>query len=179
MPSSGGSGHHWVGSFSKLLGLVLVSVFALCFIKAIFIETIVLFEQQLSAMDASARTTMKGAAKCDKRCELQNSVNQQGFERILCFRDIPESIPVSVSMPFIPRRMALSRVYACVGFCESGCLILTHAVHLSRSRYRPISKAHSVHIYCVSGARAHILARSSISCLRHEVRSANPPNLSI
>ena len=31
---------------------------------------------QLSAMDVSARTTMKGAAKCDKHCELQNSVNQ-------------------------------------------------------------------------------------------------------
>ena len=31
---------------------------------------------QLLAMDASARTTMKGAAKCDKHCELQNSVNQ-------------------------------------------------------------------------------------------------------
>ena len=31
---------------------------------------------QLSAMDASARTTMKGAAKCDKHCELQNSANQ-------------------------------------------------------------------------------------------------------
>ena len=52
---------------------------------------------------------MKGAAKCDKRCELQNSVNQQGFERILCFRDIPESIPVSVSISFIPRRIAFHR----------------------------------------------------------------------
>ena len=31
---------------------------------------------QLSAIDVSARTTMKGAAKCDKHCELQNSVNQ-------------------------------------------------------------------------------------------------------
>ena len=30
---------------------------------------------QLSATDVSARTTMKGAAKCDKHCELQNSVN--------------------------------------------------------------------------------------------------------
>ena len=65
-----------------------------------------LCEQQLSATDASARTTMKGAAKCDKRCELQNSVNQQGFERILCFRDIPESIPASVSISFAPRRIA-------------------------------------------------------------------------
>ena len=31
---------------------------------------------QLSATDVSAQTTMKGAAKCDKHCELQNSVNQ-------------------------------------------------------------------------------------------------------
>ena len=52
---------------------------------------------QLSAMDVSARTTMKGAAKCDKHCDLQNSVNQQGFERILRFRDIPESMPASES----------------------------------------------------------------------------------
>ena len=34
------------------------------------------FSLQLSATDVSARTTMKGAAKCDKHCELQNSVNQ-------------------------------------------------------------------------------------------------------
>ena len=31
---------------------------------------------QLSATDVSAQATMKGAAKCDKHCELQNSVNQ-------------------------------------------------------------------------------------------------------
>ena len=54
---------------------------------------------QLSAMDVSVRSTMKGAAKCDKHCELQNSVNRQGLERILCFWDIPESMPASVSMP--------------------------------------------------------------------------------
>ncbi len=34
------------------------------------------FFLQLSAMNVSARTTMKGAANCDKHCELQNSVNQ-------------------------------------------------------------------------------------------------------
>ncbi len=27
---------------------------------------------------------MKGVAKCDEQCELQNSVNQQGLERICC-----------------------------------------------------------------------------------------------
>ena len=53
---------------------------------------------QLSAMDVSARTTMKGAAKCDKHCELQNSVNRQELERILCFVDIPKSMSASVSM---------------------------------------------------------------------------------
>ena len=52
---------------------------------------------QLSATDVSAQTTMKGAAKCDKHCDLQNSVNQQELERILRFRDTPESMPASVS----------------------------------------------------------------------------------
>ena len=37
------------------------------------------------------------AAKCDKHCDLQNSVNQQEFERILRSRDIPESMPASAS----------------------------------------------------------------------------------
>ena len=54
-----------------------------------------LLAPQLSAMDASVRTTMKGAAKCDKHCKLQNSANQQNFERILRFRDMPESMPTS------------------------------------------------------------------------------------
>ena len=31
---------------------------------------------QLSAMDVSVRSTMKGAAKCDKHCELQISVSR-------------------------------------------------------------------------------------------------------
>ena len=111
------------------------------------IETTLLYEQQLSAMDASARTTMKGAAKCDKRCELQNSVNQQGFERILCFRDIPESIPVSVSISYIPRRVTTLLRCACAGASVGqDVLILTHVVYLLRMRYRPISKA----LLCIS-----------------------------
>ena len=51
-------------------------------------------------MDVSARKTMKGAAKCDKHCELQDSVNQQKVERILLFRVIPESMFASVSFVF-------------------------------------------------------------------------------
>ena len=41
------------------------------------------FISQLLAMDASARVTMKDAAKCDKRREWQNSANQKNAERIL------------------------------------------------------------------------------------------------
>ena len=47
-------------------------------------------------MDVSVRTTMKGVAKCDKHCELQNSVSRQGPERILCFWDNPKSMPALV-----------------------------------------------------------------------------------
>ena len=36
-------------------------------------------------MDVSAQITMKDAAKCDIRCEWQNSENQQNAERILRF----------------------------------------------------------------------------------------------
>jgi len=47
-------------------------------------------------MDTSARTTMKGAAKCEKRCELQNSVSQLKVECMMRSRDIPGSRPASV-----------------------------------------------------------------------------------
>ena len=43
-------------------------------------------------MDASARVTMKDAAKCDKRRERQNSENQQNAERILHFQVTPGSM---------------------------------------------------------------------------------------
>ncbi len=47
---------------------------------------------QFLAMDASARGTMKDAAKCDKHCEWQNSANQKNAERILHSQDTPESM---------------------------------------------------------------------------------------
>ena len=46
-------------------------------------------------MDVSAQATMKDAAKCDKRCEWQNSANQENVERILHFSVIPESMSSS------------------------------------------------------------------------------------
>ena len=39
-------------------------------------EVVAHFFLQLSVIDVSARAMMKGAAKCDKHCELQDSVSQ-------------------------------------------------------------------------------------------------------
>ena len=50
---------------------------------------------QLLAMDVSAQATMKDAAKCDKRCEWQNSANQENVERILHLLVIPEGMSSS------------------------------------------------------------------------------------
>ena len=50
---------------------------------------------QLLAMDVSAQVTMKDAAKCDNRCDWQNSANQENVERILHFWVIPESMSSS------------------------------------------------------------------------------------
>ena len=50
---------------------------------------------------------MKDAANCDKHCDLQNSVNQWNSERKLRFRDIPESMPASVSDRIFPSSMIL------------------------------------------------------------------------
>ena len=78
------------------------------------------YNLQLSAMNVSVRSTMKGAAKCDKHCELQNSVNRQGLERILCFWDIPESMPASVSMLYCSSVMCCVVDLVAVIACASG-----------------------------------------------------------
>ena len=93
---SGAAGQEWVSSPA----LPSLSSTNLCVFESLpwcLPPSCLKASSQLSATDVSARTTMKGAAKCDKHCDLQNSVNQQGFERILRFRDTPESMPASVS----------------------------------------------------------------------------------
>ena len=51
-------------------------------------------------MNVSVRMTMKGAAKCDKHCELQNSVSRQELEHILYFWDIPKRMFASVTITY-------------------------------------------------------------------------------
>ena len=74
-------------------------------------------------MDVSARTTMKGAAKCDKRCELQDSVNQQKVERTLLFRVIPDSMFASMFLIFSAGRVTLVSCFRVFMFqCSIRCI---------------------------------------------------------
>ncbi len=106
-----------------------------------------IFFLQLSAMDVSVRTTMKGAAKCDKHCELQNSVNRQGLERILCFWDIPESMPASVSMLCCSSSTA-------IWHCRCECLCLKMRVS---ARKRESLRVRILFVTCSPPCTAYLL----------------------
>ena len=84
---------------------------------------------QLSATDISAQAPMKGAAKCDNHCELQNSVNQWIFERALHSRDIPGSMPASVLVESSCRCLSILdvpvSVCAMVAVFEAGIVALS------------------------------------------------------
>jgi hypothetical protein len=97
-----------------------------------------LTSSQLSAMDVSVRTTMKGAAKCDKHCELQNSVNRQGLERILRLWDIPEGTPASVSMPYCSSGCRSLKGLRC---CDVSCLTMRESALLRHQVDKALRRA--------------------------------------
>lgn len=132
---------------------------------------------QLSATDISAQAPMKGAAKCDNHCELQNSVNQWILERALHSRDIPGSMPASVLVE--PSCRYGPCVYSCVFVCH-GC-----AFGWSEWHMQDFSKRAAASATCELASHLcyRFLRRSNqqlfLSHAQHEVRSANPLNLSI
>ena len=135
---------------------------------------------QLSAMDASVRTTMKGAAKCDKHCKLQDSANQQNFERILRFRDMPGSMPTSES-PCIHVLQHFSGSAGSASLCISASLGAANALSsLVWFRVRNTSTGHPTSTrFFPRGAVMRPLRGGFYPRARHEVRSENPLNLSI
>jgi hypothetical protein len=70
---------------------------------------------------------MKNAAKCDNHCELQNSVNQWIFERILHFWVIPGSMPASLLVDFYaPVSVAVCYIVSamwCIKFSRLTCTL--------------------------------------------------------
>ena len=98
----------WVGcgfvdySQQSSIATFLTIIFTIL-IFSIFVDGIQLYERttKLAVMEVSARTTMKGATKCDKHGEVYDSVNQQKVERMLLFRVVSESMFASVSFVFL------------------------------------------------------------------------------
>ena len=86
-------------------------------------------QTQPPVRDVSARTTMKGAAKCDTHCELQDSLNQQEVERMLLFRVVLESMFASV--PFDYLRGVSLRLHASVFLCLN--VVSVTLMHVCRS----------------------------------------------
>ena len=138
---------------------------------------------QLLAMDVSVRATMKGAAKCDKHCELQNSVSRQGLEHILCFWDIPKSMLASVSLCIISAH-ASSHTMSCCDLLSlkswqpyvATFLRLVIDKDLYAGQSNKVSVDWSWLCSGILGLAVIILVTKHS---RHEVRLANPLNLSI
>ena len=74
-------------------------------------------------MDVSAQATMKDAAKCDKRCEWQNSANQKNAERILHSQFTSESM--SSSGRLYPNAAYLIVIH--LGGCQVGMRVCAPA----------------------------------------------------
>ena len=122
-------------------------------------------------MDVWARMPMKGAAKCDERCELQNSVNQQDLERMLRSWDIPESLSVSESEQAsacelesaLGRRSFVARVCASVLLLAHkicGSSILSNCSSLLRKCYGSTRAASSTRaVNCVYVCRVDLVSR--------------------
>ena len=80
------------------------------------------------AVDASARRSMKDAAKSDKHCEWQNSERKWNAERILHSQVAPVSISALRVLMFCEVSYAFSMVYlACVYECRCG--VYSSATH--------------------------------------------------
>ena len=116
-----------------------------------------IFMTQLSATDISVQASMKNAAKCDNHCELQNSVNQWIFERILHFWVIPGSMPASVLVETM--QLVLFFVRYITNICNMWCMKWTR--------------------FCTNCSILTYLLVNLALLLQHEVRSANLLNLSI
>jgi|MEHZ01.6.fsa_nt_MEHZ011604665.1_3 hypothetical protein len=157
---------------------------------------------QLSAMDVLVLTTMKNAAKCDTKSELQNPVNLYVFERMLRFRVLLEAClfeclfsPLAVSLrsnaqarladfgrrTFRSASIQVERRRELVPFTRPLCFRSTDVVRssdlnksASRSRRTRVSSVSSVPLRC-------LLRRTQREhpTFGPQIRQEDPLNLSI
>ena len=118
---------------------------------------------QLSTMDVLVWAATKGAAKCDKHCELQNSVNQQTPERIRHLR--------------VFSQVGLVQCFYVLLAAHSGAVVLAqHRLTVLRSAVKPAARSNP-RGPCVTSCA--ISARNSFSDIKHAASSDYPLNLSI
>jgi hypothetical protein len=94
-------------------------------------------------MDASARETMKDAAKCDKHCELQNPVSQLKSERrvrktlpcVYCFEHICQCLFYTFIDSFIH-----SFIHSCVFLCVCVCVCVYRALMIPKFGYHSVGR---------------------------------------
>ena len=142
-------------------------------LRICFNSSVKLLPLQLSAMDVSVRSAMKGAAKCDKHCELQNSVNRQGLERILCSRgSLSACLVQCLCFAFRPFVVELASPAGCelLGFRKCAGTLETFSASGFAVSASLLNSCWFVVLNCI---------RTAALLLRHEVRLANPLNLSI
>ena len=89
-------------------------------------------------MDDSAQVAMKDAAKCDNRCEWQNSANQENVERILHFSVIPRSTSGS---GLLAHHVANDAVVSTVSWYTFMCASEGRSSGLHRRRMKIIASA--------------------------------------
>ena len=132
------------------------------------------YNLQLLAMDVLAWTTMKDAANCDKRCEWQNSANQENAERKLRFGVIPQSMSVSghsycyaFKSSSCFGRWRFDGAFVCQRR-EIRCHIKNSSFTLRALPLGVLSSSNSVR--CSSYARCNFPLRAVRSLFMHEIR---------
>ena len=138
---------------------------------------------QFSVMNVSVRTTMKSAAKCDKHCELQNSVSRQKLEHIMYFWDIPKSMHAWVSVMhcfnkcfFLHNKLLWLNDLQI--FTINMIVILRIMIDkILVCRLASCCFSESSCAWCIDGFFVMTMLQHTYFC--HEVRPENPLNLSI
>ena len=128
-------GEHLVAIVCVLVCLFVLLSFRVfvfsCFLFVIFIALSFFFFLKTCVL------VMKAAAKCDQRCELQDSVNHQKFDSMLFFRVILEHIPNSYRICFTFLSFLFSQFVTFAQISTYCLLTLFHEISPSQERPTP------------------------------------------
>ena len=146
--------------------------------STLFFSSIEFFSLQLLAMDVSAQVTMKDAAKCDRRCEWQNSANQENAERILRFQVNPGSMSGWGHLYHNVTKNAISVAIWLTFLCVSDVKSVDASKEVQFASKFPLG-ATSVKLAGTGGWKCFRATEKEIFLYLHQLRQGYPLNLSI